>query len=179
MAGTAASGGAGVAREAAQEDASERLRAAIGRLSRRLRPTVAGSGLTPSQISVLFTVVRLGPVGLSELAELESLNATMLSRITANLCEAGLIVRTPAPGDRRQALVAATAAGRRMRRRIQRERARALEERVQELDEREREALWRALPALERLAELLPGGSPEPTAPARAGSARERLAARR
>jgi len=175
MVGTAASSAAGVEREAAQEDASERLRAAIGRLSRRLRPTVAGSGLTPSQISVLFTVARAGPVGLSELAELERLNATMLSRITANLCEAGLMVRTSDPGDRRQALVAATAAGRRVRRRIQRERARALDERVQELDEREREALWRALPALERLAELLPGGSPEAPAPARAGSAREQI----
>ena len=104
----------------------ERLRAVIGRLSRRLRPTVAGSGLTPSQISVLFTVVRLGPIGLSELAAMESLNATMLSRITAQLCDAGLIVREADPGDRRSAFVAATAAGRRTRERIHRERARAL-----------------------------------------------------
>ena len=83
--------------EASQTEASERLRAAIGRLSRRLRPTVAGTGLTPSQISVLFTVVRLGPIGLSELALMESLNATMLSRITAQLCDAGLIVRERRP----------------------------------------------------------------------------------
>jgi DNA-binding MarR family transcriptional regulator len=81
-----------------QAEATARLRAVIGRLSRRLRPTVAGSGLTPSQISVLFTVVRLGPIGLSELAEVESLNPTMLSRITAQLCDAGLIVRSPRPG---------------------------------------------------------------------------------
>ena len=39
-------------------DAADRLRAVIGKLSRRLRPTVAGSALTPSQISVLFTIVR-------------------------------------------------------------------------------------------------------------------------
>ncbi|HLH14697.1 MAG TPA: MarR family transcriptional regulator [Solirubrobacteraceae bacterium] len=148
------------AREApsSQEEASERLRAVIGRLSRRLRPTRAGSALTPSQISVLFTLVRMGPLGLSELAEIESLNATMLSRIAAQLCEAGLIVRSSDPRDRRQAFVAATAAGRRMRERIHRERTRALGEHVQELDERERELLWRALPVLERLAERLPGG---------------------
>jgi DNA-binding MarR family transcriptional regulator len=139
-------------------EASERLRAAIGRLSRRLRPTVAGSGLTPSQISVLFTVVRLGPIGLSELAAMESLNATMLSRITAQLCDAGLIVRQADPDDRRSASVAATAAGRRMRERIHRERARALGEHVEQLDERQREALWNALPVLEELVERLPDG---------------------
>jgi len=144
--------------EPSQAEASERLRVVIGRLSRRLRPTVAGSGLTPSQISVLFTVVRLGPVGLSELAQVESLNATMLSRITAQLCDAGLIVRSADPGDRRSANVAATAAGRRIRERIHRERTRALSAHVQELDEQQRKALWNALPVLEELAQRLLSG---------------------
>jgi DNA-binding MarR family transcriptional regulator len=136
---------------------TERLRAVIGKLSRRLRPTLAGSGLSPSQISVLFTVVRLGPIGLSELAEIESLNPTMLSRITAQLCDAGLIVRSADPGDRRQAFVAATPAGRRIRERIHRERTRALSAIVEDLDEAQREALWEALPVLESLAARLPG----------------------
>ena len=135
-----------------QADASERLRAAIGRLSRRLRPTLAGSGLTPSQISVLFTVVRMGPIRLSELAALESVNPTMLSRITAQLCDAGLIARAADPQDRRSAFVRATAAGRRMRERIHRERTRALSAHVEQLDEHQREALWNALPVLEELA---------------------------
>jgi DNA-binding MarR family transcriptional regulator len=139
-------------------DTSERLRAAIGRLSRRLCPTVAGSGLTPSQISVLFTVVRMGPIRLSELAAVESVNATMLSRITAQLCDAGLIARAADPQDRRSAFVRATAAGRRMRERIHRERTRALSEHVEQLDERQREALWNALPVLEELAQRLGGG---------------------
>jgi DNA-binding MarR family transcriptional regulator len=136
---------------------TERLRAVIGRLSRRLRPTLAGSGLSPSQISVLFTVVRLGPIGLSELAEIESLNPTMLSRITAQLCDAGLIVRSADPGDRRHAFVAATPTGRRIRERIHRERTRALSAIVEDLDEAQREALWGALPVLESLAAQLPG----------------------
>lgn len=139
---------------------TERLRAVIGRLSRRLRPTLAGSGLSPSQISVLFTIVRLGPLGLSELAEIESLNPTMLSRITAQLCDAGLIVRSADPGDRRSANVAATPAGRRIRERIHRERTRALGAIVEELDASEREALWEALPVLESLAARLPGARP-------------------
>ncbi|MGA2320968.1 MAG: MarR family transcriptional regulator [Solirubrobacteraceae bacterium] len=138
---------------------AERLRAVIGRLSRRLRLSVAGSGLTPSEIAVLFTTVRLGPLGLSELAEIESLNPTMLSRITAQLCDAGLIRRSADPGDRRAALVQATPAGRRIRERIQRERTQALGRHVEALSEHEREALWKALPVLEELAQRLSGGS--------------------
>jgi DNA-binding MarR family transcriptional regulator len=134
-----------------------RLRAVIGRLSRRLRPTSAGSELTPSQTSVLFTIVRLGPLGLSEVAEIESVNPTMLSRITAQLCDAGLISREASPGDRRAALVRATPAGRRMRERVHRERTAALGAHVEGLDEEQREALWAALPVLEALAEQLPG----------------------
>jgi DNA-binding MarR family transcriptional regulator len=143
-----------------QTESTARLRAVIGRLSRRLRPTVAGSRLTPSQISVLFTIVRLGPLRLSEVAEIESLNPTMLSRITAQLCDAGLISRSADPGDRRAAFVQSTAAGRKMRERIHRERTLALSRHVEALDEHEREVLWNALPVLERLAEMLPGRRP-------------------
>ena len=134
-----------------------RLRAVIGRLSRRLRPTNAGSSLTPTQTSVLFTIVKLGPLGLSEVAEIESVNPTMLSRITAQLCDAGLIHREASPGDRRAALVKATPAGRRMRERIHKERTAALSAHVESLDEEQRQALWAALGVLETLAEQLPG----------------------
>jgi DNA-binding MarR family transcriptional regulator len=140
-----------------EAEPTARLRAVLGRLSRRLRPTLAGSGLTPSEISVLFTIVRFGPLRLSEVAEIERLNPTMLSRIAAQLSEAGLIRRSADPDDGRAALVQASAAGRRVRERIHRERTRALDAHVQELDESQREALWRALPVLEELAERLPG----------------------
>jgi len=138
-------------------DQTARLRAVIGRLGRRLRPTSAGSELTPTQTSVLFTIVRLGPLGLGEVAEIESVNPTMLSRITAQLCGAGLISRETRPGDRRAALVKATPAGKRMRERIHRERTAALEAHVDTLEEEQRGALWAALPVLEELAEQLPG----------------------
>ncbi len=146
--------------ELAEVESAARLRAVIGKLSRRLRPTVAGAGLTPSQASVLFTVVRFGPLGLSEVAEIESLNPTMLSRIAALLCDAGLIRRMADPGDRRAAIVQATAAGRRMRERIHRERTQALSAHVSELGEHERQELWASLPVLETLAERLPARRP-------------------
>jgi DNA-binding MarR family transcriptional regulator len=142
-------------REATSQELPARLRAAIGKLSRRLRPTIAGSDLTPSQISILLTVDRRGPMRLTELAAIESINPTMLSRITGALCERGLITRTPDAVDRRAALVESTAAGRRMRKRILKERTSALQSRLQELSEQERQALEAALPALERLAALV------------------------
>jgi DNA-binding MarR family transcriptional regulator len=138
-------------------DQTARLRAVIGRLGRRLRPTSAGSELTPTQTSVLFTIVRQGPLGLGEVAEIESVNPTMLSRIIGQLCDSGLISREASPGDRRAALVKATSAGRRMRERIHRERTVALGAHVEALEEEQREALWAALPVLEELAEQLPG----------------------
>lgn len=128
-----------------------RLRAAIGRLSRRLRHTAASSGLTPSEISVLLTIARRGPLGLSELAEIEAVNPTMLSRITGRLASLALIEKRADPDDRRAALVLATASGRQVRERIHRERTEALEASLLELSEQERETLAAALPLLERL----------------------------
>jgi DNA-binding MarR family transcriptional regulator len=138
-------------------DQTARLRAVLGRLARRLRPTSAGSELTPTQTSVLFTIVRSGPLGLGEVAEIESVNPTMLSRITAQLCDAGLISREARPGDRRAALVKATPAGRKLRERIHKERTAALSQHVENLDSEQQAALWSALPVLEALAEQLPG----------------------
>jgi DNA-binding MarR family transcriptional regulator len=142
------------------DEASARLRGVIGRLSRRLRPTVAGSQLTPSQTSVLFSIVRFGPIRLSELARIEGINPTMLSRIAAILADAGLISRSADPADKRSAFVQSTAAGRRMRERVHRERALALGAYVQQLTESEQQALWDALPVLEALVERIPGPKP-------------------
>jgi DNA-binding MarR family transcriptional regulator len=139
-------------------EAIDRLRAVIGKLSRRLRTTVAAGDLTPSQISVLFTIVRRGPIGVAELAEFEAMNPTMVSRVTTRLGELGLIQRDQRSDDRRSATVAATAAGRRLRQRVHLERSRALSEHVAELSDAERAELLAAIPALEALAEFVAGG---------------------
>jgi DNA-binding MarR family transcriptional regulator len=103
----------------------------------------------------MFAVVRLGPVGLSELADEEGLNPTMLSRAVGGLVEAGFLERTSDPSDRRAALVSATASGRKLIDRVRRERTKALNAALEPLDRSQREALERALPALEALAEEL------------------------
>jgi DNA-binding MarR family transcriptional regulator len=128
-----------------------RLRTAIGMLARSLRYTEAGAGLTPSELTVLSTIARSGPIGLSELAAQQRLNPTMLSRIAGKLCEAGLIQRTAAPDDRRAAVVEVTAAGRRRHRAIQAERTVALTRHLEALTPADAAALLAALPALEAL----------------------------
>jgi DNA-binding MarR family transcriptional regulator len=138
-------------------DTAARLRVTIGRLSRRLRTTAAGSaaGLTPTRISVLLTIVREGPIRLSALAESESLNPTMLSRIIADLADAGLLARTSDDGDRRAAWVEATEDGRGLAQRMRRERTDAVNEALEGLAPADRRLLENALPALEELAEQL------------------------
>jgi DNA-binding MarR family transcriptional regulator len=140
-------------------ETAARLRAAIGRLSRRLGPTAAGKAadLTPTKISVLMDVVRRGPVRVSEVAEAEGINPTMLSRVIAGLVERGLLERTSDEADRRAAWLKATAAGRRLSERIRRERTDAINAALTKLDEEERRHILDALDALEGLAEELKG----------------------
>ena len=136
-------------------ETSDRLRVAIGRLARRLRSTASAGSLTPTQVSVLFTVVRQGPLALADLGELESLHPTMLSRVVGALVDAGLVVRSADSADRRAAAVSATTAGRRLRQRIHAERNAALGKAFAQLDPATREAVTAALGGLEELAELL------------------------
>jgi len=122
-----------------------------------VRTTAAGSaaGLTPTRTSVLLTVVRQGPIRLSELADIESLNPTMLSRAISNLVEADLLARVNDDGDRRAAWVQATARGKSLAERMRRERTDALNQALQRLSDDELGLVEQALPALEDLAELL------------------------
>ena len=133
------------------------LRMAIGKLSRRLRPTPAAieAGLTPTQISLLLNVARQGPIRLSELAAAEAINPTQLSRSVAHLVDIGAVERASDQGDRRAAWVKPTAAGRRLADKIRRERTDALNLALADLAPEERRRIEAAVPALERLAEIL------------------------
>ena len=66
--------------------------------------------------------MRSGPIRLSELAAIEGINPTMLSRVVGDLTAAGLLQRVSDPEDRRAALVQATSEGRELVERIRRER---------------------------------------------------------
>ena len=138
-------------------DTASRLRVAIARLSRRLRTTAAGSdaGLTPTRISVLLTIVREGPIRVSVLADLESLNPTMLSRIIKVLDERGLIRRMQDPGDLRAARVVVTPEGAQVHDRVRAERTRVLSDCLHGLPPDTAATLLAVVPDLETLAEAL------------------------
>jgi len=147
------------------ELSAARLRVAVARLSRRLRPTVAAGLLTASEVDVLLAAELRGPIRLSDLASFAGLNPTMLSRLIPRLEQAGLVRRLVDETDRRVCRVEATAKGHRLLERIRSERNDALSRRLDELDPAEREALLVALPVLEELAERL--SVPEPRPPGR------------
>jgi DNA-binding MarR family transcriptional regulator len=148
-----------VEKPAASEDleAGAQLRVVIAKLSRRLRPTSAATsaGLTPTGVSVLLKVDRLGPVRLADVAAAEGINPTMLSRVVADLADSGLLVRRSDEGDRRSAWLEATAAGSRLANRMRRERTAAVNAALAGLTGEQRRRIEKALPALEALADEL------------------------
>lgn len=138
-------------------ETAQRLRMALGRLARVLRPTEASqaANLTPTRAAVLLNAVRNGPVRMAEVAEHEGLNPTLLSRTVANLADDGLLTRTADAADRRSAWIDATAAGRELAERIRAQRTHAVELALSELEPDDRRRIEAALPALERLAQHL------------------------
>lgn len=141
----------------APELSAARLRIAVARLSRRLRPTEAAGSLTTTEVDVLLAAERQGPIRLSDLASFAGLNPTMLSRLIPRLEDGGLIRRLSDDADRRVCRVEATARGHALLERIRSERNDVLSRSLAALGERDRDAVVAALPVLEELGERLGG----------------------
>ena len=142
-------------KEPADEATAARLRIAVARLGRRLRPTTAAGTFTTTEVDVLVAAERRGPVRLSDLASFSGLNPTMLSRVVPRLESAGLVRRLDDPADRRVCRVETTQKGRRLLDRIRSERTDVLSRSIRSLSENDQALLTSALPVLERLAEKL------------------------
>jgi DNA-binding MarR family transcriptional regulator len=88
------------------------LRAALGRLKRRLREQVITGAhvgdLTPSQISVLLRLEKHGAATASSLARAEGMRPQSMATVVAALETAGLVRGTPDPDDGRQTLLSLT-----------------------------------------------------------------------
>lgn len=132
-----------------------RLRRVIGRLSRLLNAAPVSENLTPTQASVLGLVAHRGPVGMTELAEIEGLNPTMLSRVVAKLVEDDLARRLPHPADQRAVQLEATDHGHGVHERIIASRTATVAKILDGLSPDVTAKLLDALPALEALAEGL------------------------
>ncbi len=138
-----------------------RLRLSMIRLGRQLRRQDP-SELSLAQLSALATVVRGGPLGVGQLAELEGLPSPAVTRLADKLEEAGLVTRRANPAHRRGILVVATAAGTDLLARRAEVGTAWLAERLDALSESDRACLERVVALLEDLATARPCDAPDP-----------------
>jgi len=129
-----------------------RLRLAVTRLARHLRQQVVG-GLTPSQISTLAAVERLGSPTLGELAAAERVQPPSVTRMVVALEDSGLVERLVDPSDGRVVRARVTADGRRTLQRIRSMRNAELVKRLARLTPADREQLGDLVRLLEQLVE--------------------------
>jgi DNA-binding MarR family transcriptional regulator len=127
------------------------LRVAVARLARRLRQQT-GTDLTASLLSALWSIERLEPVTLGDLAVAERVQPPTLTRIASRLEEEGLVVRRTDANDRRVTIVQLSPDGRRLLERTRTRRTAYLTKRLRGLDREDVAILERAAPILERLA---------------------------
>ena len=131
-------------------DDVDRLRLVILRLTRRIR-THANTGITPSQMAVLATIIRLGRVTVGQIAEIEHVQPPSVSKIVGTLEKIGYVERSVDPDDRRCAPLVATPAGLAYADEVRAAGRTWLAEQLDGLDVIDVAAVERALPALERL----------------------------
>jgi DNA-binding MarR family transcriptional regulator len=148
-----------------EELSPARLRIAVARMARRLRPTAAAGPLTTTEVDMLVAAEKHGPARMSDLASFCGVNPTMLSRMVSKLEQAGFLRRQADPTDGRVWRVEATKKAHTLLERVRSERNDALSKLLADLDEDERQAIAAATPVLEKLGERL--RNPAPTGSAR------------
>ena len=128
------------------------LRVVLGRLLRRLR---AEHRFPIGHGAVLGRLDREGPLTTAALAAAEKMRPQSMGQTIAELEAQGLVSRRPDAHDGRRKLLELTAAGREVLADDRRRRVGWLAEAIDaELSGEERDVLRRAVPLLERLAEL-------------------------
>jgi len=138
------------ASELDRDAVAARLSIVVGRLNRRIRSTA--HDLSYGQLSALSMIVRLGPLRPGELARMEAITAPSMTRLIANLEEAGFVTRTPDPGDGRAFFVEATDAGANAVLRVRAQRAERLTEVLSDRTDEEIARIASALDVLEAAA---------------------------
>jgi len=132
---------------------AERLRLAVTRLARRLRQQSDDIGASPTQLSALATIERLGPMTLGDLAAAERVQPPTITAAVGRLESQGLVVRRPDAEDRRIVRVEATTAGRKLLVRNRSRKTAYLAKRLHALSPAERATLAEATSILDRLFE--------------------------
>jgi DNA-binding MarR family transcriptional regulator len=128
------------------------LRVSVMRLSRRLRnERDASYDLSASQLAVLGTLWRLGPLSIGDLAAAEKVQPPSMTRTVTCLCEKGLLRRDADSADKRLVVVSLTEAADAVLAESRRRKEAWLNRELHELTPTERRILREAAPILERL----------------------------
>jgi DNA-binding MarR family transcriptional regulator len=130
---------------------SQQLARSVARLNRRLRQE-RQSDLTPTQLSVLGAIVKIGPATPTAIAAHERVQPPSITRTLTCLVDDGYAIREPHPDDGRQVLVSISDKGEAV---LVEERGRRdewLARRLVELSTAERKTLREATALLDRLA---------------------------
>ncbi len=131
------------------------LRAAVSRLSRRLRNEGSGTApLSATGIAVLGRLRREGPLTLQALAAGEHVRPPTMTRIIDRLADLHMVSKQPNPNDGRSVIIHLHQAGEEYLADTVRHRSRWLNDRIDTLSPDEEDALRRAIPALQHLANL-------------------------
>lgn len=134
----------------ALEDVAAHLRATIAPLSRLLRQH-SGGHLTPTQSTVLSSIVRHGPISISDLAAREQLSLPVVSKAVSALEDGELVERIKVPEDRRVCRIQVSEHGEEWLGESRARRDSWLAERLASLEPDELAAIDSALQALQRL----------------------------
>jgi DNA-binding MarR family transcriptional regulator len=130
---------------------SHQLARSVARLNRRLRQE-RQTDLTPTQLSVLGSVLKIGPATPSAIAAHERVQPPSITRTLTCLVDAGLAIREPHPHDGRQVLISISDKGDAVLAEERDRRDEWLARRLADLTTPERRTLREATALLEKLA---------------------------
>jgi DNA-binding MarR family transcriptional regulator len=130
---------------------SHQLARSVARLNRRLRQE-RQTDLTPTQLSVLGSVLKIGPATPSAIAAHERVQPPSITRTLTCLVDEGLAIREPHPHDGRQVLISISDKGDAVLAEERDRRDEWLARRLADLTTPERTTLREATALLEKLA---------------------------
>lgn len=125
------------------------------RLYEGLRRLTPREGMSLTAASTLRRLDRSGPQRLCDLYAPEGVTQPAMTQLVTRLEKEGLAARGSDPGDGRVVVVSITEAGRALVQRRRDAQSRGLAERLARLPEADRAAILAALPAMERLSDLM------------------------
>jgi DNA-binding MarR family transcriptional regulator len=145
-----------VSADASADPGADPVPATFERVFVLLRRSLPPDGLSLTAASTLHRLELSGPCRLTELSVLEGVTQPGMTQLVSRLERSGLTARSADPQDGRVVLVRITPAGVDVLRHRRAARAARLATMLAALTESERALISAALPALDRLAELIP-----------------------